>query len=102
VALSAACKRDKLYPALGLGHGVFFDKETFGVDRLVAGAPSRHNGLIGSWPDCLARPPPCRPQRVCRARFGRIAIANSDAGATAYTDCAIDQAHRAVGELLAL
>jgi spermidine dehydrogenase len=34
------------------------------------------------------------------ARFGRIAIANSDAGAAAYTDSAIDQAHRAVGELL--
>ena len=29
-----------------------------------------------------------------------IAIANSDSGAAAYTDSAIDQAHRAVGELL--
>lgn len=38
---------------------------------------------------------------VGRQRFGRIAIANSDAGAAAYTDCAIDQAHRAVNELLA-
>ena len=35
-----------------------------------------------------------------RARFGRIAIANSDAGAGAYTDVAIEQAHRAVYELL--
>lgn len=35
-----------------------------------------------------------------RARFGRIAIANSDAGAGAYTDVAIEQAHRAVAELL--
>ena len=34
-----------------------------------------------------------------RARFGRIAIANSDAGAAAYTDSAIDQAYRAVQEL---
>jgi len=34
------------------------------------------------------------------ARFGRIAIANSDAGAAAHTDSAIDQAHRAVQELL--
>lgn len=41
-----------------------------------------------------------QPQVVARARFGRIAIANSDAGAAAYTDSAIDQAHRAVGELL--
>jgi len=36
-----------------------------------------------------------------RQRFGRIAIANSDAGADAYTDVAIDQAYRAVHELLA-
>ena len=35
-----------------------------------------------------------------RARFGRIAIANSDSGAGAYTDVAIEQAHRAVSELL--
>jgi len=36
-----------------------------------------------------------------RKRFGHIAIANSDAGADAYTNVAIDQAYRAVGELLA-
>ena len=35
-----------------------------------------------------------------RARFGRIAIANSDSGAAAYTDSAIDQAYRAIQELL--
>jgi spermidine dehydrogenase len=34
-----------------------------------------------------------------RTRFGRIAIANSDAGARATIDSAIDQAHRAIGEL---
>ena len=38
---------------------------------------------------------------VGRKRFGRIAVANSDSGATAYTDVAIDQAYRAVDELLA-
>ncbi len=37
---------------------------------------------------------------VARQRFGRIAIANADAAAYAYTDAAIDQAHRAVQELL--
>jgi spermidine dehydrogenase len=37
-----------------------------------------------------------------RKPFGRIAIANADADAYAYTDAAIDQAHRAVQELLAL
>jgi spermidine dehydrogenase len=39
------------------------------------------------------------PCEVARKPFGRLAIANSDAGAYAYTDCAIDQAYRAVQEL---
>jgi spermidine dehydrogenase len=34
-----------------------------------------------------------------RKPFGRIAIANADADAYAYTDCAINQAYRAVNEL---
>jgi spermidine dehydrogenase len=42
-----------------------------------------------------------QPCVVARQRHGRIAIANSDAGAYAYTDCAIDHGHRAVQELLA-
>ncbi len=41
-----------------------------------------------------------RPNVVSRAPFGRITIANSDAGAHAYTDGAIDQAYRAVQELV--
>ncbi|MBV9780320.1 MAG: NAD(P)-binding protein [Acidobacteriaceae bacterium] len=41
-----------------------------------------------------------QPCVIARQPFGRITIANSDAGAYAYTDCAIDQAHRAVEELL--
>jgi spermidine dehydrogenase len=40
------------------------------------------------------------PWVVGRQRFGRIAIANSDAGGRAYTDEAIDQAYRAVNELM--
>ena len=40
-----------------------------------------------------------QPNIIARARFGRIAIANSDSGAAAYTDSAIDQAYRAVQEL---
>jgi spermidine dehydrogenase len=39
------------------------------------------------------------PCEVARKPFGRIAIANADAGAYAYTDCAIDHAYRAVGEI---
>jgi len=42
-----------------------------------------------------------KPWVIGRKPFGRIAIANSDAGASAYTDVAIDQAFRAVGEILA-
>jgi spermidine dehydrogenase len=41
-----------------------------------------------------------QPWVLGRKQFGRIAIANSDAGASAETDAAIDQAWRAVGELL--
>ncbi len=40
------------------------------------------------------------PNLIARQRFGRIAIANSDSGLGAYTDVAINQAHRAVNELL--
>ncbi|HEY4043577.1 MAG TPA: hypothetical protein VGM32_17255, partial [Rhodopila sp.] len=43
-----------------------------------------------------------QPHVVGRQPFGRITIANSDSGAGAYTDSAIDQAHRAVGEVLAI
>ena len=39
------------------------------------------------------------PCEIARKPFGRIAIANSDAGARAYTDEAINQAYRAVGEI---
>ncbi len=39
------------------------------------------------------------PCEVARRPHGRIAIANADAAAYAYTDAAIDQAYRAVGEL---
>jgi spermidine dehydrogenase len=41
------------------------------------------------------------PCVVGRQPFGRIAIANADAAAYSYTDAAIDQAHRAVDEVLA-
>ena len=42
------------------------------------------------------------PCVAARQPFGRIAIANSDAAAYAYADAAIDQAHRAVQEILTL
>ena len=39
------------------------------------------------------------PCEVARKPFGCLAIANADADAYAYTDCAIDQAYRAVQEI---
>ncbi len=65
---------------------------------------------VNRWPDgysytydSLADPdmaPEQRPHVVGRARFGPVAIANSDAGAAAFTNQAFDEAHRAVQELL--
>ncbi len=40
-----------------------------------------------------------QPCEVARKPFGRLAIANCDAAAYAYTDAAIDEAHRAVQEI---
>lgn len=65
---------------------------------------------VNRWPygyaytyDTLAdpeMPPEQRPHVIGRQRFGRVAIANADAGAAAFTNQAIDEAHRAVEELL--
>jgi len=41
-----------------------------------------------------------RPHVVGRKRFGRVTIANSDAGAAAFTNQAMDEANRAVQEIL--
>ena len=51
---------------------------------------------VGGPPDAPGK----APNIVARQRFGAIAIANSDVGGLAYMDSAIDQAHRAVSELL--
>ncbi|WP_395672865.1 NAD(P)-binding protein [Phenylobacterium sp.] len=62
---------------------------------------------VNRWPhgyapeyNALVDPPEGLPLKQARARFGAIAIANSDSGGGAYTDIAIDMAHRAVGELV--
>lgn len=39
------------------------------------------------------------PHEIGRRPFGRVRIANSDAGASAYLDAAVDQAWRAISEL---
>lgn len=65
------------------------------VNRWAHGYAPEYNPL--SDPDL---PPSQRAHVLGRAPFGAITIANSDSGGLAYTDIAIDQAHRAVQELL--
>lgn len=45
-------------------------------------------------------PPEQRPHVIGRQRFGVVTIANTDAGAAAFINQAIDEGHRAVQELL--
>ena len=88
--------RDQLARALGPGG---FDpvRDIVGitVNRWPHGYAYQYNSL---WDDFWVNggETPCE---VARRPFGRIAIANADAGAYSYTDAAIDHAFRAVGEL---
>jgi spermidine dehydrogenase len=87
--------RDQLTRMLGPG-GFDADNDitAITVNRWPHGYAYEYNPLFDpDWPEGQA------PNVIGRARFGRIAIANSDAGAAAYTDSAIDQAYRAVQEL---
>ncbi len=88
--------RDQL--ARSLGDGGFDparDITAITVNRWPHGYAYEYSSLWDSfWRD--GTPPPCV---AARKPFGRIAIANADADAYAYTDCAIDQAYRAVREL---
>jgi spermidine dehydrogenase len=70
------------------------DIQAITVNRWAHGYAYAYSSLFDpDWPEGRA------PHEVGRKRFGRIAIANADAGATALTNVAIDQAWRAVGEL---
>jgi spermidine dehydrogenase len=75
VGLSRTCDHNEIYRNLGLRHGVFFDRETFGTDALVAGAPNLYAGTAGSWPDFVSRAP--LPQ-VARDDIVRIETAKVD------------------------
>ena len=88
--------RDQLARILGPGG---FDPASgvtgITVNRWPHGYAYEYNQLFDpEWPEAQ------QPHVIGRARFGRIAIANSDSGAAAYTDSAIDQAYRAIQELL--
>ena len=90
--------RDQLQRMLvGGGFNAADDIVAITVNRWPHGYAPEHNSLFD--PDV---PEDQQPHVVGRARFGRIAIANSDAGGGAYTDVAIEQAHRAVSELLSV
>ncbi|MBS1865318.1 MAG: NAD(P)-binding protein [Acidobacteria bacterium] len=71
------------------------DIEAITVNRWPHGYAYEYNYLFDpEWPAGQS------PAEIARKPFGRIAIANSDAAAAAYTDTAMDQAYRAVQELL--
>jgi spermidine dehydrogenase len=70
------------------------DIEAITVNRWPHGYAYSYNPLFDSV-DAADEP----PHVIGRARFGRIAVANSDAGAQATVDSAIDQAHRAIEDL---
>jgi spermidine dehydrogenase len=88
--------RDQLARMLGgAGFDPGKDIEGITVNRWAHGYAFTSNPLFD--PDWKEEE---KPWVIGRKPLGRIAIANSDAGANAYTDEAIDQAHRAVRELL--
>jgi spermidine dehydrogenase len=88
--------RDQLARILGAGgFDPARDIEAITINRWPHGYGYEYNPLFDpDWPEDQ------RPNVIGRKRFGRITIANTDSAATAYTDSAIDQAHRAVSELL--
>ena len=88
--------RDQLGRMLGgAGFDPAKDIEGITVNRWAHGYAFTPNPLFD--PDWKEEE---KPWVIGRKPFGKIAIANSDAGASAYTDVAIDQAHRAIEEVL--
>jgi spermidine dehydrogenase len=88
--------RDQLTRTLGPGgFDPARDIAAITVNRWPHGYAYEYNSLFDSfWLE--GGETPCE---IARKPHGRIAIANSDAGAYAYTDEAINQAWRAVGEI---
>jgi spermidine dehydrogenase len=88
--------REQLARTLGAGgFDPARDISAITVNRWPHGYAYQYNSLFDSfWLE--GGETPCE---VARKTFGRIAIANADAGAYAYTDEAINQAWRAIGDL---
>jgi spermidine dehydrogenase len=82
----------RMFGASGFDPGA--DITAITVNRWAHGYAYEYNSLWdGPWTEGE------RPCEIARRPFGRITIANSDAGAFAYTNSAIDQAWRAVQDL---
>ena len=92
--------RDKLSRILS-PHGFDDEKDILGitVNRWPHGYSYSYNPLSDSeeWAYSTTNTRPCV---VGRQRYGRIAIANCDASASPHTDGSINEAYRAVNELL--
>ncbi len=89
--------RDQLGRILGAGgFDPASDIEAITVNRWPHGYAYEY-AYLGE-PDWTDEDMPCV---IGRKPFGRVAVANSDAGGEAYVDCAIDQGHRAIRDLLA-
>ena len=88
--------RDQLNRIVGSsGFDAARDIRAITVNRWAHGYAYQYNSLFDPfWLE--GKETPCER---ARKPFGRIAIANADAAAYAYTDAAIDQAYRAVSEL---
>jgi spermidine dehydrogenase len=72
------------------------DIQAITVNRWPHGYAYEYNSLFDpNWPEDQ------QPCVIGRQPFGRVSIANSDAEARAYTDAAINQAYRAVQEVVA-
>jgi spermidine dehydrogenase len=89
--------RDQLGRTLaGGGFDPAQDIQAITVNRWPHGYAYEYNELF----EPLDRPDSERPCVIGRQPFGRIKIANSDADGHAYTNIAIDQAYRAVREIV--
>ena len=68
-------------------------------ELLQLGLVVKQNGEMMLTDEGRAQAAQAKAVFTARRGWGRVAIANSDAGWSAYAHAAIDQAYRAVGEL---